>query len=413
MVCDRLFPRGAAALAALALTLVQSVAHAQADATSSPAASNVPGAINPRIYPDRRVTFEITAPNARSVLVAGGDGLGHGPFPMIKSADGVWRVTLPPVVPGFHYYWFILDGVAVSDPASKTYFGYGKEISGLEAPDPDGDFYSVKAVPHGEVREKWYWSRVTGAWRRAFVYTPPGYDSSRTRRYPLLILQHGYGEDETGWTRQGKAQFILDNLIAAGKAKPMIVVMDRGYGSKTGMLALHFDNDTPVKEIGRAFDAFDHVVLRDLIPTIDASYRTIPDRDHRAMAGLSMGGMETLFIALHHQDEFAYIASLSGPIVQNPNSSQSLAAALRAPFDVKSAYGGSFADASRFNRRVKLLWMGAGTAEPADFRLGIVGAVKALRAHRVHLVYFESRGTAHEWQTWRRDLKDLAPRLFR
>ncbi|MGB6488617.1 MAG: alpha/beta hydrolase-fold protein [Steroidobacteraceae bacterium] len=332
---------------------------------------------------------------------------------MTKSADGVWQVTLPPVVPGFHYYWFILDGVAISDPASKTYFGYGKEVSGLEVPDPQGDFYAVKAVPHGEVREKWYWSRVTGAWRRAFVYTPPGYDSNPRQRYPLLILQHGYGEDETGWTRQGKAQFILDNLIAAGKAKPMIVVMDLGYANKPGTPALQLGADTPVKQIGLAFRAFEDVTLHDLIPTIDASYRTIPDRNHRAMAGLSMGGMEALFIALHHQDTFAYIASLSGPILQNPNSPQRLAAAIAAPFDVKTAYGGSFADAARFNQRVSLLWMGVGTAEPPEIRLGIVAAVKALRAHGVHLVYFESPGTAHEWQTWRRDLKDLAPRLFR
>ena len=413
MLCDRLPRRGAAALAALALTLIPGVACAQASPTSSPAASNIPGASSPRIYPDRRVSFELSAPDAHSVLVAGGDGLGHGPFPMTKSADGVWRVTLPPVVPGFHYYWFVLDGVAVNDPASETYFGYGKEVSGLEVPDPQGDFYSVKAVPHGQVREKWYWSRVTGAWRRAFVYTPPGYDASPTRRYPLLILQHGYGENETGWTRQGKAQFILDNLIAAGKAKPMIIVMDLGYGNKPGTPALHLGPDTCAKHVGLAFGAFEDVILRDLIPTIDASYRTITDREHRAMAGLSMGGMETLFIALRHQDTFAYIASLSGPILQDPNSSQSLAAAFVAPFDVKTAYGGSFANAPRFNQRVRLLWMGVGTAEPPGIRLGIVAAVKALRGHGVHLVYFVSPGTAHEWQTWRRGLNDLAPRLFR
>jgi enterochelin esterase family protein len=322
-------------------------------------------------------------------------------------------VTCPPVVPGFHYYWFILDGVEVSDPASETYFGYGKEVSGLEVPDPEGGFYALKAVPHGEVREKWYWSRVTEAWRRAFVYTPPGYDANPTRRYPLLILQHGYGEDETGWTRQGKAQFILDNLIAAGRAKPMIVVMDRGYGNKPGSPALHLATDTSVKEIGVAFGAFEDVILRDLIPTIDDSYRTIPDREHRAMAGLSMGGMESLYIALHHQETFAYIASLSGPILQNPISSQSLTAVLGARFDVKNAYGGAFADASRFNQHMRLLWMGVGTAEPPEIRNGIVAAVKALRAHGVHLVYYESPGTAHEWQTWRRDLNDLAPRLFR
>jgi enterochelin esterase family protein len=413
MFSDRLYRRGAATVVALALALVSGLGFAPTGATSLPAVSNVPGASSPRIFPDRRVSFTLAAPEAHSVQVAGGDGLGHGPFPMIKSADGLWRVTLAPVVPGFHYYWFILDGVAVSDPASQTYFGYGKEVSGLEVPDPQGDFYAVKAVPHGEVREKWYWSRVTGAWRRAFVYTPPGYDANPQRRYPLLILQHGAGEDETGWTRQGKAQFILDNLIAAGKAKPMIIVMDNGYANKPGTPPLNLSLEAPAKKVEPAFVAFENVILRDLIPAIDASYRTIPDRDHRAMAGLSMGGMETLFVALHHQEMFAYIASLSGPILQNPSSSQSLAAEFIAPFDVRTAYGGSFADASRFNQRVRLLWMGVGTAEPSVFRPGIVGAVKALRAHGVHLVYYASPGTAHEWQTWRRDLEDLAPRLFR
>jgi enterochelin esterase-like enzyme len=413
MLSYRLPTRRTAAFAALVLMLSPGFAWAQASAASSHAATSVPGAVSPRISPDRRVIFELAAPSAHSVLVAGGDGLGHGPFPMTKSPDGIWRVTLPPVVPGFHYYWFILDGVEVNDPASKTYFGYGKEVSGLEVPDPQGDFYALRGVPHGEVREKWYWSRVTGAWRRAFVYTPPGYEANPTRRYPLLILQHGYGEDETGWTRQGKAQFILDNLIAAGRAKPMIVVMDSGFANKPGTPALHLGAHTTAREVGLAFGEFQDVILHDLIPMIDASYRAIPDREHRAMAGLSMGGMETLFIALHHQETFAYIASLSGPIMQDPSSSQSLAAAFSAPFDAKSAYGGAFADASRFNKHVKLLWMGVGTAEPPEIRNGIVAAVKALRAHDVHLVYYESPGTAHEWQTWRRDLNDLAPRLFR
>jgi enterochelin esterase-like enzyme len=413
MLFNRLSRRSATALASVVLTLVPGFGRAQASTAPSPAATNVPGAISPSVYPDRRVSFVLSAPSAHSVLVAGGDGLGHGPFPMTKSADGVWRVTLPPVVPGFHYYWFVLDGVTVNDPASRTYFGYGKEVSGLEVPDPRGDFYALKAVPHGQVREKWYWSRVTETWRRAIVYTPPGYDAHPKQRYPVLYLQHGAGEDETGWTRQGRAQFILDNLIAAGKAKPMIVVMDDGYAYRPGKHALNLDGNSPTNEVGLAFAVFEDVVLRDLIPMIDASYRTMPDREHRAMAGLSMGGMETFYIALHHTETFAYIASLSGPIMQNASSPLPLAAGFAAPFNVKSAYGGVFADASRFNRRVRLLWMGVGTAEPSAFRTGIVGAVKALQAHGVHLVYFSSQGTAHEWQTWRRDLNDLAPRLFR
>ncbi len=161
--------------------------------------------------------------------VAGGDGLGPGPFEMVRDEEGVWTVTTPPVVPGFHYYWLVVDGVAVNDPSSQTYVGYGKPTSGVEVPEPGADFYDAQDVPHGEVRSHWYFSRVTGKWRQASVYTPPGYDERIEARYPVLYLQHGAGEDETGWVRQGRANFILDNLIAAGKALPMVVVMDCGY----------------------------------------------------------------------------------------------------------------------------------------------------------------------------------------
>ena len=360
----------------------------------------------PVVHPDRKITFTLRAPEARTVAVAGGDGLGTSPFPMTKGADGVWSVTTPPAVPGFHYYWFVLDGVQVNDPASETFFGYGKPTSGLEVPDPAGDFYAIKDVPHGEVREKVYFSKTTGEWRRARVYTPPGYDKDTKTRYPVLFLQHGAGENETGWTRQGRAQFILDNLIAAGKAKPMIVVMERGYTTP----------DTPdirQQNMLAAFGKFQKVVVDDLIPTIDGAYRTIPDREHRAMAGLSMGGMQTLFITSHHLDKFAYIASLSGPMLRNASNPLLSEASLQGPFDTKLAYDGMFSDPAAFNKRVRLLWIGVGGAEPEMFRTSIGGAVQALQSAGVKLVYFESDGTAHEWQTWRRSLNDLAPRLFR
>jgi enterochelin esterase-like enzyme len=396
------------------LALGQSALPARAEDRSTPAASNVPGAQSPSINPDRSIAFALKAPDANSVLVAGGDGLGKGPFPMTKGADGTWKVTTPPSVPGFHYYWFVLNGVSVNDPASETYFGYGKETSGIEVPEAGADFYSLKNVPHGEVRAKWYLSKTTGEWRRAFVYTPPGYDEHPKTRYPLLILQHGSGEDETGWTRQGRAQFILDNLIAADKARPMIVVMDRGYAQRPEVPAASVGSNAWLQNMHLAFSAFEDVVIQDLIPTIDASYRTIPDREHRAMAGLSMGGMQTLFIALQHLDMFAYIGSFSGPI--NPSlSAGNLTLGANPPehFDAKTAYGGAFADPTTFNKRVKLLWLGVGTEESAQFRTGIGGAVEALRGAGVRLEYFESSGTAHEWQTWRRDLYDFAPRLFR
>ena len=360
----------------------------------------------PTVHPDRRITFTLEAPEARRVAVAGGDGLGSGPFPMTKDANGVWRVTTPSAVPGFHYYWFVLDGVEVNDPASETFFGYGKPTSGLEVPEPGADYYAIKDVPHGEVREKWYFSKSTGAWRRALVYTPAEYDQRPKARYPVLFLQHGSGENETGWTRQGRAQFILDNLIAAGKARPMIVVMDRGYTSA----------DTPdsrQRNYQVAFSAFEKVVVDELIPTIDATYRTLADRDHRAMAGLSMGGMQALFIASHHLDKFAYVASLSGPMVRKVDPSNLPGFTMQGPFDTKTAYAGMFSDPAAFNKQVRLLWIGVGSAEPEMFLTSIGGAVDALKAAGVQLVYFESDGTAHEWQTWRRSLHDLAPRLFR
>jgi len=394
-----------------ALVLLALGRAAPAADQSSPAASNVPGAATPTIHPDGSITFALKAPDARTVQVAGGDGLGAGPFAMTKDAEGVWSVTTPPAVPGFHYYWFVLDGVPVSDPASESYFGYGKETSGVEVPEAGADYYAITQVPHGEVRAKWYLSKTTGEWRRALVYTPPGYDEHRTR-YPVLILQHGSGENETGWTRQGKAQFILDNLIAARMARPMIVVMDRGYATQAGTEAVKVGPDAALRSVNAAFSAFEDVIIHDLIPMIDASYRTIPDREHRAMAGLSMGGMQTLFITLHHLDMFAYIGSFSGPIIPDLNSTEPLSAA-QVTFDTRTAYEGAFSRPSSFNSRVKLLWLGVGTEESERFRAGIGGAAEALKAAGVRLVYFESNGTAHEWQTWRRDLNDFVPRLFR
>jgi enterochelin esterase-like enzyme len=376
---------------------------AQTESESIPATTNVRTAQSPRVFPDGRAHFTLKAPEAKSVQLAG--AVSRSPLPMTKDADGVWSITTSPLVPGFHYYWFIVDGVPMNDPGSTTYMGYGKETSGIEIPEPGTDFYSIKKVPHGEVREHWYFSKVTGSWRRCFVYTPSGYDNSPTTRYPVLILQHGSGEDETGWTRQGKANFIVDNLISAGKAKPMIIVMDRGYATRAGQAPANFGPGASQRDYQEAFQAFQDVILQDLIPDIDKTYRTIPDREHRAMAGLSMGGMQTLFTALHHLNHFAYLGSFSGPIIRGLNTGGS------AKFDTRAAFDGAFADPSAFNKRVKLFWLGVGTEE-GQFRTGIKEAADALRAAGVNLIYFESPGTAHEWQTWRRDLNDFVPKLF-
>jgi enterochelin esterase family protein len=384
----------------LALSLLAcGLSDARAD-DAKPATSNVPRAEYPRIHPDHRVTFRLKAPDAKSVKVQPGgadNGLGEGPYELERSDDGTWTITIPPVVPGFHYYWLVVDGVPVNDPGSETFFGYGKPTSGVEVPEPGGDYYDAKDVPHGEVRSLWYHSKVTGSLRRAMVYTPPGYDVDPSKRYPVLYLQHGAGEDERGWTTQGRANFILDNLIAAEKAVPLIVVMDNGYADKAGVVPAPAQAGRPGSP-RFDFRGFEEVLLGELIPKIDATYRTMSDREHRAMAGLSMGAMQTLQIAPAHADTFAYIGAFSPPPIGT--------------FDAKTAANGAFSDPAAFHAKVRLLWLGAGTGEER-----FLGAVRKMhesldRAGIRHVV-FESPGTAHEWQTWRRSLHDLAPRLFR
>lgn len=365
---------------------------------SQPASTNVRGAAYPRVHADLRVTFSFKAVDAKKVqLQPGGDdnGLGKGPIDMTRGQDGTWTVTTPPAVAGFHYYWFLVDGVIVNDPGSETFFGYARESSGVDVPEKGVDFYSVKEVPHGDVRVHWYYAKTTAAWRRAYVYTPPGYDGNPQTRYPVLYLQHGSGEDERGWTNQGRANFILDNLIAERKAAPMIVVMEQGYAAKAGAAA------SPAPAGGRGGgqnSAFEEVVINDLIPAIDTTYRTMPDREHRAMAGLSMGGGQALQITLTHLDQFAWIGSFSSP--------------LRAGMDLKTAYNGAFADAAAFSKKVHLLWFGAGTAEERMHQPALE-MHQALEKAGIQNVFYESPGTSHEWHTWRRDLHEFAPLLFR
>lgn len=383
-------------------------------------ASNVRDAQYPRVLQDGRVVFRLKAPEAKAVAVQGGDGLGKGPFPMTRGDDGVWSVTIPPAVPGLHYYWFVVDGLVVNDPGSETYFGYNKETGGIEVPERGVDFYLPKDVPHGDIRAQWYFSKTTGKWRRCFVYTPAGYDRDGSKRYPMLLLQHGSGENETGWARQGQMNFIMDNLLAAGKARPMIVVMDWGYADKAGEPAAA----RPAGLLG-GVSTLEQVFISDLIPFIDRTYRTIPDREHRAMAGLSMGGMQTLVIATDNLDKFSYIGSFSGPMFGAtgvprapaggqgaPGTAGTGAARPAEPFNPKIAYNGVFADAATFNKRVHLVWMGAGSEEK-QFHDGIKGAADALIASGVKVVFYESPGTAHEWLTWRRDLNEFVPLLFR
>jgi len=369
-------------LAAAMGALVQ----AQATDGSKPATSNLPGAEYPRIHADSRVTFRISAPSAQKVQVVPGgndNGLGQGPFDMQRDDKGVWTVTVGPVVPGFHYYWLQVDGFACNDPATQTYFGWNKECSGIEVTDKTLDFYDVKDVPHGEVRARWYYSKVTRMWRRAMVYTPPDYDRDARTRYPVLYLQHGAGENERGWTSQGRANFILDNLIAEKKAQPMILVMENGMvAPKAG------ENSLPAKSgaAPRRNEAFRDMVISDLIPMIDATYRTIPDPAHRAVAGLSMGAGQAMQVGFANLDKFGYIGCFSGG-------------------------GAARSDFSTSEPKPLLVWMGAGTAESSRVT-SAKATVEAMSKSGIPAVWFEAPGTSHEWQTWRKCLYDFTPRLF-
>jgi enterochelin esterase-like enzyme len=359
-------------------------------ADAVPASTNLPGSEFPRIAPDLSATFRLKAPEAKLVKLEGGAGLVRAPLEMTRGGDGTWSVTTPPAVPGFHYYWFTVDGLRVNDGGSRLYFGWGRDTSGIEVPEAGADFHDAKPdVPHGAVRIQWYHSKITAAWRKAHIYTPPGYDSETQARYPVLYLLHGAGENERSWIEQGRANFIMDNLLAAKNAVPMIVVVDSGYASFP---------DAKGGDRAAATAAFAEVMLKELIPLIDSTFRTKSDREHRAMAGLSMGSAQTLNLTLRNLDHFAWIGGMSGPP--------------RDGFDVATAYDGAFKDAAAFNDRVKLLWLGAGTAEKQIHeRAAAMNA--ALEKGGIKSVFYSSEGTDHEWQTWRRSLYDFAPRLFR
>ena len=389
-----------------ALLLLASLCSAQERSDFRPATTNVWGAEYPRVDSTGRVEIRFKAPDATKVRA----NFWSGPkVDMAKQPDGFWTVVTPPLAPGLHYYTLIVDGAEVADTGSHSFFGGGKHASAVEVPEPGVDDYAIRPVPHGQVREVWYDSNVTGTWRHALVYTPPGYDLQSTTRYPVLYLQHGGGEDETGWIRQGRANFILDNLLAAQSCKPMIVVMAYGYARRAGqappdLAGKPLGSPEMMKVMQDMADVFEADVTEALIPFVDSTFRTIADRDHRAMAGLSMGGMQTFQVTLKHLDLFSYIGGFSGAgglqMLGNQNP------------DWKSAYNGVFADPAAFAKKVHLLWLGVGTQEPERFRTAIQRLHTSLTEANIQHVFHESPGTDHEWQTWRRALKDFAPRLF-
>lgn len=352
-----------------------------------PASTNVPASQYPMVDEQGCAYFQISAPDAKEVLV----DICSKKYPMTKDEKGVWTVKTDPLVVGPHYYALNVDGVRVNDPASEAVYGCGYFASNIEIPEDEATaaYYTFdKNVAHGQVRECQYWSALEGKMRRCYVYTPAEYEKGN-KEYPVLYLQHGMAENETGWHTQGKMANILDNAIASGAAKPMVVVMDNGncdygFGSKQG---------ESMNDFGASFE---NVLLQDIIPYIESTFRVKTDRDNRAIAGLSWGGKQSFDIGLHHTDKFAYIGAFSGAIFLMPNQK------------AEDLYDGVFKDAAKFNKEVHALFMGMGSVE----NFGADRMTKMLKDYGVNATYFESPGTAHEWLTWRRCLNQFVKMIF-
>lgn len=354
-----------------------------------PSEVNQQGKLFPQVNSEGRVRAQISAPEAKKVQL----DIGGVKYDMVKDDKGVWTGESAPQDEGFHYYQLNIDGASVPDPGTKYYYGAGRWGSGIEIPAVDQEFYATKDVPHGLVSEKIYFSKLTNSFRRCFVYTPAEYELNPQKRYPVLYLQHGSFEDETGWPTQGKAGLILDNLIAAKKAVPMIIVMDNGYAYK----AQTGENQ------GRPVSVFEEVVINEIIPMIDSKFRTLTDREHRAIAGLSMGANQTMRIIMNNLDKFASYGGFSG--TSNYPSSDEI--------NVETFLNGAFKNGAALNKQFKVFWLGLGTKEPDPFP-GSVGAFrKMMDKQGIKYVYYESPGTAHEWLTWRRSLHQYAQLLFK
>lgn len=337
---------------------------------------------------NRRAHFSLLAPEAQKVQA---DICGKK-YDMQRDDKGLWTVQTDPLVVGFHYYFLLVDGVSVIDPTlPETYYGCCRQAGGLEVPEgPEGDYYRPQQhVAHGQVRSITYYSQAKKEWRHALVYTPAEYETSGKKRYPVLYLQHGMGEDETGWTKQGFMQHIMDNNIAAKRCVPMIVVME------SGDVKLPFDFKGPNTQERSAYGAsFYPVLLQDLIPMIDKTFRTYTDREHRAMAGLSWGGHQTFDVVLNHMDTFSYMGAFSGAIFG---------------LDIQKNYGGILSRSDEFNKRMHCLFLGYGSEE----NMGTPQLIQNLEQSGIRVSSYVSPGTHHEWLTWRRCLNQFVPLLFK
>jgi enterochelin esterase family protein len=355
----------------------------------------------PQVNSEGRVRVQISAPEALKVQF----DISAVKYDLIKDDKGVWTGECAPQDEGFHYYQLWVDGAAVPDPGSLYFYGASRWGSGIEIPAKDQDFYALKNVPHGELREVQYFSKTSDKVRRAFIYTPPGYEKDKSKKYPLLYLQHGMGENETGWGNQGHANLIMDNLIAEGKAVPFIIVMensgvkfDRPRGPRPEGNANADSTQSRPRGLMGGFDfagEFKNILLNDLIPYVEANYRVANDREHRAMAGLSMGGMQTRLITLANPDEFSQVGMFSGGSISVD--------------DINNT--------PDFKKNVKLLFISYGSRELENPRGGFGGDPKAnteaLKEAGMNTHFYVSPQTAHEWQSWRRSLYQFAQLVFK
>ena len=389
-------------------------ASAQVTEDFKPASTNQEGKQYPMVNSQRMVRAQISAPEANSVKL----DIGGVKYEMKKDANGVWTGESAPQDEGFHYYQLNIDGASVPDPGSKYYYGASRWGSGIDIPAADEDFYTVKNVPQGSVNEVYYYSSVTQQMRHGYIYLPAEYYANPTKKFPVLYLQHGMGENETGWSAQGKTGIIMDNLIAAGKAVPFIIFMDNGLNArKPGEQPMGFGGPRPggqrpqggarpaggqrprmsgadfAKMARRMGGAFEEVLIKDIIPMVEKHYRVIADADHRAMAGLSMGGMQTHGITLNNPKTFAYVGIFSGGTIG----------------------ADELTDVPDFKATNKVLFMSAGGKEKgmAEGEGSVINAAEGLKKIGINAHSYISPETAHEWQTWRRSLYQFAQLLFK
>lgn len=366
----------------VAILLSTGSVHAQVPENSVPATTNVSGAQYPRILPDHRVMFRVKAPDAKKVQI----DLGKL-YDMKKDSVGVWSVTTESQGPGFHYYSLVIDGVAVADPASQTFYGMGRMASGIEIPFEGQDYYDFKDVPHGEIRIKSYFSAVLNKWRQLYVYVPPGYAADEKARYPVLYILHGGGEDERGWAMQGRTNLILDNLIAAGKAKPMLVVMP--------------DGNMGVPGFGEAsLKVFEAEMKLRVIPFVEKNYRVETGAKSRALAGLSMGGLQTLYVGINNTDMFSALGVFSSGWIMPMQSGLA-----------DAQYSLMMKSVDKINGNLKLFWISMGGKEDIAYK-NCQTMLAKFDELKIKYVYSEYPG-GHTWPVWRHDLYSMAPLLFK